>query len=65
MSHYNLENGFLQKNRLLNEKVSYKDYGGGTIVHVTGGLFALISGLILGPRIMKLKDFDENGITDG
>lgn len=61
----NAEIGFLRSSSMFSENVSFKDYGGGTIIHVTGGLFALVSCLILGPRVMRLKSIDVYGLTDG
>ncbi|XP_026473963.1 uncharacterized protein LOC113377759 isoform X2 [Ctenocephalides felis] len=58
------EIGFLRSSSMFSENVSFKDYGGGTIIHVTGGLFALVSCLILGPRVMRLKSIDVYGLTD-
>ena len=36
----------------------YSDFAGSSIVHMTGGIFALVGAIILGPRLGK---YDENG----
>ncbi|XP_069674263.1 ammonium transporter 3-like [Periplaneta americana] len=54
--------GWMFKSILSNHKVSYKDQGGGCVIHVTGGVMALFGGLFLGRRLLRLRDIDESSL---
>ena len=52
----------MTKNNFLDKKVIFEDHSGAAIIHVVGGLSALIGCLTLGRRILKLKDIDKSSI---
>ncbi|CAG2061128.1 unnamed protein product [Timema podura] len=51
-----------RRNHLLGSDVSFKDQGGGCVVHVSGGILALLGALFLGRRILFLKELDESSL---
>ncbi|XP_034941059.1 ammonium transporter 1 member 1-like [Chelonus insularis] len=57
--------GWLSYNYFRSRKVMFRDYGGSTIVHMVGGLTGFVGCLILGRRLMKLRDLDRASISTG
>ena len=55
-------NGWMAKNIFLEKQVVFKDFYGAAIIHVVGGLSALIGCFNLGRRILRLKDIDKSSI---
>nr|CAD7416447.1 unnamed protein product [Timema cristinae] len=50
------------RNHMLDSDVSFKDQGGGCVVHASGGILALFGALFLGRRILFLKELDESSL---
>ncbi|XP_008550565.1 uncharacterized protein LOC103573309 [Microplitis demolitor] len=57
--------GWMSWNLLRDQRVPFRDYGGSTVVHIVGGLTGLIGCLVLGRRIIKLRDIDRASIATG
>lgn len=57
--------GWMAKSELAGRVVTFKDYAGSAVVHVVGGLSGLIGCIILGRRMLRLKDLDDASITPG
>jgi Amt family ammonium transporter len=56
--HWTWGGGFIAQDINFGDALSYSDFAGSGIVHMTGGIAALMGALFLGPRIGK---YDENG----
>ncbi|VEN46195.1 unnamed protein product [Callosobruchus maculatus] len=59
------DEGWMNKNILLDKRVSVKDYGGDLIVHLSSSLMGFIGAAFLGRRLMRVKDLDERSIGVG
>jgi len=57
--------GWMAENELGGRIVGFRDYAGAAVVHVVGGLSGLIGCVILGRRMLRLKDLDDASITVG
>lgn len=57
--------GWMVENVLGGSTVAFKDYAGAAVVHVVGGLSGLIGCVVLGRRVLRLKDLDDASITAG
>ncbi|GLG95441.1 Uncharacterized protein GBIM_02399 [Gryllus bimaculatus] len=55
--------GWLNKATFIQNYVSYKDHGGGMLIHVCGGIVAFIGSLFLGRRLFRLEDIDGGFLT--
>ncbi|XP_032681918.1 putative ammonium transporter sll1017 [Odontomachus brunneus] len=58
-------NGWMTESNLADRRVVFKDYAGAAVVHVVGGLSGLIGCVVLGRRMLKLRDLDDASITAG
>nr|CAI5841986.1 unnamed protein product [Callosobruchus analis] len=59
------DEGWMNKNILLDKRVSVKDYGGDLVVHLSSSLMGFIGAAFLGRRLMRVKDLDERSIGVG
>lgn len=57
--------GWMAENELGGRIVTFKDQAGAGVIHVVGGLSGLIGCVVLGRRIVKLRDLDDASITPG
>ncbi|XP_011637816.1 putative ammonium transporter 1 [Pogonomyrmex barbatus] len=57
--------GWMAENELGGRMVAFKDQAGAGVVHIVGGLSGLIGCVILGRRMLKLRDLDDASITPG
>lgn len=57
--------GWMTESDLADKRVVFKDYAGAAVVHVVGGLSGLIGCVVLGRRILRLRDLDDASITAG
>lgn len=57
--------GWMAKNKLGGRVVAFKDYAGAGVVHIVGGFSGLIGCLVLGRRMLILRDLDDASITAG
>ncbi|KAL6444154.1 hypothetical protein ACFW04_001827 [Cataglyphis niger] len=57
--------GWMANNKLGGRIVSFKDYAGAGVVHIVGGFSGLIGCVVLGRRILILRDLDDASITAG
>ncbi|KAG7200439.1 hypothetical protein KM043_017888 [Ampulex compressa] len=57
--------GWMVKSQLSDKRVKFRDYAGSGVVHAAGGLSGLIGCLVLGRRILRLRDIDEASIATG
>ncbi|XP_066586596.1 putative ammonium transporter sll1017 [Prorops nasuta] len=55
--------GWMSENWLAGSPVTFKDYAGSSIVHLLGGLSGLIGCMVLGRRVLLLKDLDEASVA--
>ncbi|XP_012261226.2 putative ammonium transporter 1 [Athalia rosae] len=51
--------GWMADNYLTGRPVSFKDYAGGGIIHVVGGLSGFLGCMTLGRRLLRLRDIDD------
>ncbi|XP_043273943.1 putative ammonium transporter 1 [Venturia canescens] len=54
--------GWMAKNNFIGYDVVFLDYGGSAIVHVVGSLTGCVGCVILGRRIIRLRDIDDASI---
>lgn len=54
--------GWMTHNTLNDKPVAFRDYGGSAIVHIVGGSTGLIGCLVLGRRILRLRDIDDASV---
>nr|CAI5822978.1 unnamed protein product [Callosobruchus analis] len=59
------DEGWMNKNILLDKRVSVKDYGGDLVVHLSSSLMGFSGAAFLGRRLMRVKDLDERSIGVG
>lgn len=57
--------GWMAENELGGRVVAFKDYAGAGVVHVVGGFSGLIGCVVLGRRMLILRDLDDASITVG
>ncbi|XP_072753897.1 signal sequence receptor beta [Anoplolepis gracilipes] len=57
--------GWMAENELGGRVVAFKDYAGAGVVHIVGGFSGLIGCVILGRRMLMLRDLDDASITAG
>ncbi|XP_014474499.1 PREDICTED: putative ammonium transporter sll1017 [Dinoponera quadriceps] len=58
-------NGWMTESDLADKRVIFKDYAGAAVVHVVGGLSGLIGCVVLGRRMLRLRDLDDASISAG
>ncbi|KAK0164590.1 hypothetical protein PV328_003201 [Microctonus aethiopoides] len=58
-------NGWMAKNKIFNSNVYFRDYGGSGVIHIVGGLTGLIGCMVLGRRLLRLRDIDNASISVG
>ncbi|KAK0182612.1 hypothetical protein PV327_000732 [Microctonus hyperodae] len=58
-------NGWMAKNKIFNSNVYFRDYGGSAVIHIVGGLTGLIGCIVLGRRLLRLRDIDNASISVG
>ena len=54
--------GWMYENNLHNQSVAFRDYGGSAVVHIVGSLTGTIGCIILGRRIIRLRDIDDASV---
>lgn len=59
------DEGWMANNKLGERIVGFKDYAGAGVVHVVGGFSGLIGCVVLGRRMLILRDLDDASITAG
>lgn len=57
--------GWMTESDLADRRVVFKDYAGAAVIHVVGGLSGLIGCVVLGRRMLRLRDLDDASITAG
>ncbi|EFN83873.1 Ammonium transporter 1 member 3 [Harpegnathos saltator] len=57
--------GWMTESELADRRVDFRDYAGAAVVHVVGGLSGLIGCVVLGRRMLRLRDLDGASITAG
>ncbi|XP_012272380.1 ammonium transporter 1 member 3-like [Orussus abietinus] len=57
--------GWMVNGHLNGRDLSFKDHSGAGVIHLVGGLSGLIGCLVLGRRILRLRDLDEASVSTG
>ncbi|XP_011862663.1 PREDICTED: ammonium transporter 1 member 3-like [Vollenhovia emeryi] len=57
--------GWMAENELGGRTVAFEDQAGAAVIHVVGGLSGLIGCVVLGRRVLRLRDLDDASITPG
>ncbi|XP_066262211.1 uncharacterized protein [Euwallacea similis] len=58
------KHGWMTAMKLINQRVSVKDYGANLVVHVPSATIGLVGALCLRTRILKLKDVDRKSLRN-
>lgn len=52
----------MNRYKLMEHKVSFKDHGGGVVVHFAAGTVALFGAIVLGRRLLRLRDVHDSSV---